>query len=62
MSKLWVVGDSTLSAFDDKFYYPRYGYGTALGYYLDQEIEVRNLALPGRSSKSFWKKKYIRNF
>lgn len=57
MSKLWVVGDSTLSAFDDKFYYPRYGYGTALGYYLDQEIEVRNLALPGRSSKSFLEEK-----
>ena len=22
MAKLWVVGDSTLSAFDDKYYYP----------------------------------------
>ena len=31
MSTLWVVGDSTLSSFDDKYYYPRYGYGTKLG-------------------------------
>ena len=30
MSTLWVVGDSTLSSFDDKYYYPRYGYGTSL--------------------------------
>ena len=30
MSTLWVVGDSTLSSFDDKYYYPRYGYGTKL--------------------------------
>ena len=22
MSTLWVVGDSTLSSFDDKYYYP----------------------------------------
>ena len=28
MRTLWVVGDSTLSSFDDKYYYPRYGYGT----------------------------------
>ena len=30
MSKnLWVVGDSTLSSFEDKYYLPRYGYGRA---------------------------------
>lgn len=53
MSTLWVVGDSTLSPFNDKFYYPRYGYGTMLNQYLDDTVEVKNLALSGRSSKSF---------
>lgn len=52
-SVLWVIGDSTLSSFEDKCFYPRYGYGTMLGEYLDQQIEVRNIALSGRSSKSF---------
>ena len=52
MNKLFVVGDSTLSGFNDEsYYYPRYGYGTQLNNYLD--LEVINLALSGRSSKSF---------
>ena len=50
---LWVIGDSTLSSFEDKYYYPRYGYGTKLSEYLDESIEVRNIALSGRSSKSY---------
>ncbi len=50
---LWVVGDSTLSSFSDNYYYPRYGYGTRLGQYLDEDVEVKNLALSGRSSKSY---------
>ena len=33
---LWVIGDSTLSCFADKYYYPRYGYGTMLKEYLDE--------------------------
>ena len=50
MSKnLWVVGDSTLSSFEDKYYLPRYGYGTKLQEYLDDEIIVKNIALSGRS-------------
>ena len=54
MSKnLWVVGDSTLSSFEDKYYLPRYGYGTKLQEYLDDEIIVKNIALSGRSSKSY---------
>ena len=40
MSTLWVVGDSTLSSFDDKYYYPRYGYGTKLGCYLNSKVQV----------------------
>ena len=52
---LYIVGDSTLSKFDDRsYYYPRYGYGTQLSYYLDEnKINIVNLALSGRSSKSY---------
>ena len=54
MKKLYVVGDSTLSSFNDtNYYYPRYGYATKLNEYFD--LEVINLALSGRSSKSFLK-------
>ncbi|MBR1535644.1 MAG: hypothetical protein IJ630_01745 [Treponema sp.] len=53
-TKLYVVGDSTLSAFNDPYFYPRYGYGTKLqDYLLPKKIEVINLAMSGRSSKSF---------
>ena len=50
---VYLVGDSTVCAFDDKYYYPRYGYGTQLAGYLATEATVVNLALSGRSSKSF---------
>ncbi|MDE6661054.1 MAG: hypothetical protein K2J93_04480, partial [Anaeroplasmataceae bacterium] len=50
---LFVVGDSTLASFSDSYYYPRYGYGTQLSNYFDEAIKVNNLALSGRSSKSF---------
>lgn len=52
---LYLVGDSTVSSFDDTaYYYPRAGYGTAIGNYLNSDkITVSNLALSGRSSKSF---------
>ncbi len=53
MPKLWVIGDSTLSAFNDKYCYPRYGYGTKMQQYLTDDIEVVNIALSGRSSKSY---------
>lgn len=52
---LWVIGDSTLSSFADQYYYPRYGYGTMLEQYLDQMVDVKNIALSGRSSKSYTK-------
>jgi len=52
MSRLFVVGDSTLSKFNDNtYYFPRYGYATQLDKFYN--IEVINLALSGRSSKSF---------
>lgn len=50
---LFVVGDSTLASFKDDYYYPRYGYGTQLTNYFDEKLTVNNLALSGRSSKSF---------
>lgn len=50
---VYAVGDSTVSAFSDGYYLPRYGYGTQLGNYLRPQARVVNLALSGRSSKSF---------
>ena len=55
---LWIVGDSTVCDFgetDAALYYPRYGYGTQIANYLDGTYTVKNLALSGRSSKSFVK-------
>ena len=62
---LWVVGDSTVCDYgdyvkdasakitDSSYFYPRYGYGMQLYNYLSSKITVNNLALSGRSSKSF---------
>ena len=50
---IYLVGDSTVCSFADPYYYPRYGYGTQLEGYLDEKATVVNLALSGRSSKSF---------
>ncbi|MGC4094583.1 MAG: SGNH/GDSL hydrolase family protein [Polyangiaceae bacterium] len=50
---LYLVGDSTVAAFNDPYYYPRYGYGTQIGKFLSTQVTVSNLALSGRSSKSF---------
>lgn len=55
MSNLWVIGDSTISKFEDKYYYPRFGYGTKLQDYFDEKVHVINLALSGRSSLSYVK-------
>lgn len=51
---IWVVGDSTVSSFTDNYYYPRYGWGTQLDKFFDgNKFEIQNIALSGRSSKSF---------
>lgn len=50
---LYLVGDSTVCSFSDDYLYPRYGYGTQIGEYLSDKVTVHNLALSGRSSKSF---------
>ncbi|MDE6373503.1 MAG: hypothetical protein K2L72_03300, partial [Clostridia bacterium] len=52
--KIYVVGDSTVCSFNDNYYLPRYGYGTQLSEYLNvTSDQIVNLALSGRSSKSF---------
>ena len=53
-TKVYVVGDSTFSSFNDPYYYPRYGIGTKMqDYLLDKKVQVINLAMSGRSSLSF---------
>lgn len=60
-STIWVVGDSTVSSFQDAYYYPRFGWGTKLEQFFDGErFEIRNLALSGRSSLSFLSEKNYR--
>lgn len=48
---IWVVGDSTVSPFNDSYYLPRVGYGEELDRYLN--ADVYNLAVSGASSKDF---------
>lgn len=58
---LYVVGDSTACDYskgldtmtDDTYYYPRYGYASQLYNYFNEKVTISNLALSGRSSKSF---------
>ncbi len=51
---IYLVGDSTVCAFSDNYYLPRYGYGTQLYNYINCEpTQIKNLALSGRSSKSY---------
>ena len=50
---IWTVGDSTVSSFNDTYYYPRYGYGTQLDKYMNEYVTINNLAFSGESSKSF---------
>ncbi len=53
-AKIYIVGDSTVCSFTDKYYLPRYGYGTQLAQYLNvTENQIVNLAISGRSSKSY---------
>ncbi len=53
---VYMVGDSTMCNYNplDKYYYPRYGYGTQMDKYFDStKVTFKNLAISGRSSKSF---------
>ncbi len=50
---IYVIGDSTAAVYDDKNY-PRRGWAQELQNYFDQnDVKVVDLALSGRSSKSF---------
>ena len=48
---IWVVGDSTVSPFNDSYYLPREGYGEEIANYFN--ADVYNLAVSGASSKDF---------
>ena len=54
LSRIFIVGDSTASPFNDPYYIPRFGFGTKVQDYLDPaKAAVVNLAVSGRSSISF---------
>ena len=42
---VWIVGNSTVSAFNGSPLLPRYGWGTQIAGYLDGTFDVQNLAL-----------------
>lgn len=50
--KIFLAGDSTMSPYNASEA-PRAGWGQMLGSHLSGEVEVRNAAASGRSSKSF---------
>ncbi len=54
---VWVVGDSTACHYteveDPLYWFKRVGFGDKIQQYLDPKATVENLALSGRSSKSF---------
>lgn len=63
---VWVVGDSTVCDYgkydedgnktgvtDTSYYYDRYGYATQFSEYFNTKVTVKNLALSGRSARSF---------
>lgn len=54
-TNVYIVGDSTacIYGFDDSYAVPRAGWGMYLQDYLDDSAKVIDLALAGRSSKSF---------
>lgn len=61
--KVYMLGDSTVSPFNDtSYFYPRYGYGTQMKCFLNDKVEVINLALSGRSSKSYIKEENYQIF
>lgn len=54
LTRVFIVGDSTASPFNDPYYIPRYGFGTKVQDFLkEKKAAVVNLAVSGRSSKNF---------
>ena len=58
---IYIVGDSTVSSFSEVYYYPRAGWGTEIKTYFKNQ-DVLNLALSGRSSKSFLSEENYKKF
>ena len=53
-TKVWLIGDSTMSI-KDKRAYPEHGWGMPFAGFFDSTIEVDNRAKNGRSTKTFIK-------
>lgn len=50
--RLLIAGDSTASSYP-QLRAPQAGWGQVLGYYLDDDVELQNLAVSGRSTRSY---------
>jgi lysophospholipase L1-like esterase len=50
--ELYLIGDSTVSEYPAD-YYPRMGWGQALSTFFQNDVQVHNKAISGRSTKSF---------
>ncbi len=65
-TNVYVLGDSTgcdySADMDTTYYYKRVGFGTRLGDYLTDDASVVNLAMSGRSSKSFTSESYYTTY
>ncbi len=58
---IYIVGDSTVAKFEETYFYHRAGWGTEIETYFTAR-PVLNLALSGRSSRSFIKEKNYQEF
>ncbi|MFP4281357.1 MAG: Ig-like domain-containing protein, partial [Opitutales bacterium] len=50
---VYLLGDSTVSNYSSSFY-PQTGWGQVLQPFFDEEVEIKNVALGGRSAKSYY--------
>lgn len=51
--KLFIAGDSIMAQYNIR-HYPMSGIGMALGLYLKPEVQIKNYARPGSSTKSYY--------
>ena len=58
---IYIVGDSTVSEFNEVYFYKRCGWGCGIGTYF-KGLEIKNLAMSGRSSLSFIKETNYQEF
>lgn len=56
--RIFWAGDSTVQ-YNDIYTYPQTGIGQVLHLFLKQQIQVKNFALNGRSTKSFIEEKHL---